>query len=856
MPTPLLLKPLDQLAAFIGQAFLFKVPDDTFYPTYNAESSSNLRLTMYTKNGGEISKTSWIQFEPSSRNVYGFPLPGNKGVFKFLVSATNQRGQSAKDFMEVDIKENTGQYNHEFVINTDFNLVSFMADVLVRFEFVSRVGRYIANEDISSVWLKSFNQDTREVTISLNTVPYAPCNKPKLKRLLTRFVSDTGAVNQNFQTAMSEKFPVSSVKMNYLGICLEEENADNVGFDWGWLRHVLPLFMLIGVVGIPVGISCIIGKIARKRRLARQGRRKREENGMGFTFHTVHFNNRYPSMLSMSNNSKEDEGNDELNLNSNLRVNIPNGSPPAATHLAVLNANQKQQNTLNAEKEKNTPKSKVVYMGKSDLNIPVYFTQPKLEEDNPLIDINFAELAESISSKLKGFGKSVMNVAGVAENDVNTMQETKTVIEGDLVAFESEIRIPAPGEEPSGSMAGIQRLMSTGRSRRMAKRSQSEVRLNEHAFYEENLDYKSIKFVGLPNIKGTLMSPVKSRMPSRRLSMPHIGFGDHGQDLGLVLETPTKPAKPLKSALKKNSPVSRLSNLTDSIIGMAANGDSIGQYTGYIEQLSQNARQEFGSNLETGYHTEATPNIEAVPHESPKEPATYYRPKEAGIDPYGAHAHSDVCEEYEYEESSVEDPEELEVMDYTTWRLKQIRKAERQEKRIPHEEYDEADPDDPEYEDYTNPYHYTNGPLRPPVRSQSSYGLLERSKSPSEFPSDWTSDYEKENRYKQQPPETNHHNHVTQSMPGGLDQKGHQGIMGNHTGSKVDNSDGATSKENKSFLGSMFFREKPSVDQNVNQATSDGDGSVVGFLKTSLTGFLGPSSSEGTSSSAASRWFK
>ena len=171
------------------------------------------------------------------------------------------------------------------------------------------------------------------------------------------------------------------------------------------------------------------------------------------TSHTVHFNNRYPSMLSVSNNSKEDGvGEDERGVGA--KANVPNGSP-SSRHLTVPNsaANRPRQgasaatdNSKNSANQKNPFKFpynrdkgsfNVREMWDDDddterppLNIPTYYTYRNTEEAEPsmldaVLDMNFSDIAENISTKIKG----VRSMLNISQAEAGQQEETKSTTE-------------------------------------------------------------------------------------------------------------------------------------------------------------------------------------------------------------------------------------------------------------------------------------------------------------------------------------------------------------------------------------------------------------------------------------------
>ncbi|XP_031569868.1 uncharacterized protein LOC116304301 [Actinia tenebrosa] len=844
-PVPLLLKPMDQVASFVGQGFRFTIPDDTFYPTYYVGRRENLKLSMFTINGGMISRNSWLHFDSEARNVYGFPLPGNEGTFRFLLKATNSDGKSAADILRVHVRKSNSNHNHEFVIRTKFHLLNFVSDVRVRFDFVSRFARYAIDDDVSSVWIKSYNKKHKQITLTLNTIPYSPCDKTRLQNIHNKLATSSGGVNPSFQKALSEKFLISSVELKLVGPCDQVKKDDGNEFEWGVLKHLMPILMLMFVVGIPVGISVAIHKrIKRKRARLRdeRKRRRRMENGMDSTFHTVHYNNRCPSMLSVSNFSREDDATED-ERSSISKINIipngttPNGTIPSSINLDVpkISTNKQTNNKLNTNsKADNSSSSRVMYMGKSEMNIPVYFTKPKEEIQNDS-EMSFSMIADTISSTLKGIGKSVWSVAG-PEEDESTVNEPKTGnLDGEdkrskkdnklkLLASELELPLAADKNDDVPKLQSVSIVHEPG-ALGIPQRCQSELKLTEYGKGNSAND----------GVKVPLMNSASNRLPKRRVSLPHVEIhSENTKNRNKVVDSlfgtqgssvETGEGISLKGLLKSLSDVSKMTTPKEQET-VLVDESAIGMFTSQIEQMSKDAREDFGSRNE--------------------------------VEDYGMqHSEENLPEQEERydEEEELMTPEDIEAMDYTTWRMKQIKKAQRaaakkeKEQGIGSSEYsheaeydreDVASTDKLVYQDYTNPYQYANTSYLS-VKSQS-LDLTSQSSGLNE-----SDDYEKENCNKQQRPSSPMFSPNTQSMPSLHDRKFQLGAestkVANRSRTQEDNHQGE-----KSILGKIFSRETPEESKNLNQPKEPEEGSLVGFLKTRVGGFLGPS--EGSS------WFK
>ena len=485
-----------QGSAYVGQAFRIPIPQATV-DAVNGKIK-NPRFTMKTSNYGRILQTSWIQFDAKSREVYGFPLPGNVGKFSYKIVDDNVKGDEI--IFEIRVKKHGFEYSHELILTTGTNFHRFMTNVEMRIDFATKLARYCFNEKPAKILVKSFDKSSRNMTIVFVNIPYSPCDKDTYRELRSMILNkETNVIEQKFQDALTSRFPIESGHFKFFAPCNRNLFGPDPPFQWGWWKNFIPLALVLFVVGIPVTISCLVKRsktkrpVVQEKRTPRTLRRRNEDGTTDFTSHTVHFNNRYPSMLSVSNNSKEDGvGEDEKGHGG--KANIPNGSP-SSRHLTVPNttggrprqgtaaATDKTKHSANHNKPfkfpfnmKDRASFNVRAMWDDDddvterppLNIPVYYTYRHNEEEEPsmldaVLDMNFSDIAENISIKLKGV-KSMLNIA---QTETSERQEsTKSLGESSVsgLSLSSKLRdlgksvlnISAPTNDSAGATSAEQ----------------------------------------------------------------------------------------------------------------------------------------------------------------------------------------------------------------------------------------------------------------------------------------------------------------------------------------------------------------------------------------------------------------
>lgn len=488
-----------QGTAHVGRAFRIPIPQQTI-DAVNGEIK-NPRFTMTTSNNGKILQTSWVQFDAKSREVYGFPLPGNVGTFTYKVVVDSVKGDLKYEIIfKLRVKEDGIEYSHELILTTGTNFQRFMTNVEMRIDFATKLARYCFNEKPAKILVKSFNKASRNMTIVFANIPYSPCNEDTYSKLRSRILDEeTNVIEQKFQNALTTRFPIESAHFKFFGACDPKLFGPDPPFQWGWLAHFIPVAILLSVVGIPVTISCLVKRsktkrpVVQEKRTPRTLRRRNEDGTMDFTSHTVHFNNRYPSMLSVSNNSKED-GVGEDGKDHGGKANIPNGSP-SSKHLTVPNAtggHPRQGTAAATDRTKNSANQNNPFKfpfnvkdrasfnvramwdddgddtARPPLDIPVYYTYRNNDEEEPsmlnaVLDMNFSDIAGNISTKLRGV-KSMLNIsqAEIAERQEATKPFGESSTSGLSLSSKlkdlgkSMLNISAPTNESVGATSAGQ----------------------------------------------------------------------------------------------------------------------------------------------------------------------------------------------------------------------------------------------------------------------------------------------------------------------------------------------------------------------------------------------------------------
>lgn len=117
---PLIKNRLPKQPVTAGKPFSFIVPSETFY---DSEDGTNLRLELFDKAGNTLKPTSWIQFNPDNKEIYGLPLEDSVSRWQFKMLATDSKNASVSETVDIVVQQHKGHrsVNHEISIQVKLN---------------------------------------------------------------------------------------------------------------------------------------------------------------------------------------------------------------------------------------------------------------------------------------------------------------------------------------------------------------------------------------------------------------------------------------------------------------------------------------------------------------------------------------------------------------------------------------------------------------------------------------------------------------------------------------------------------------------------------------------------------------
>ncbi|CAG9795714.1 unnamed protein product [Diatraea saccharalis] len=221
---PTLKHHMKKLAITAGKAFRYIIPADLFT---DPEEGSNLTFTMYEADSIRLSKTSWIQFIPSGREVYGLPLDRHVSRWNFIVEAQDSEGLVARGPLDITVQQHKSgrTINHKFVM--EFKLLrDYNNTIDWQIKALEGLVNLFRDTDMDHLTVLNATQngDICEFVWTNDTLPKDPaCPKDDIKRLMKIMESDSepGSPSAGLARAMSPELKVSGVSWVGVGPCAQ-----------------------------------------------------------------------------------------------------------------------------------------------------------------------------------------------------------------------------------------------------------------------------------------------------------------------------------------------------------------------------------------------------------------------------------------------------------------------------------------------------------------------------------------------------------------------------------------------------------------------------------------------------------
>ena len=221
------------------------------------------QIELLTADENVISESSWIDLDREKRTIYGFPLKGNEGKSTYFVRITTyETKEKSCAKINVVIEETFKQYHHQIKLCTSLSIALFLKQLDRRYELASLLSLYLLKTKVEHFYFNKFSKGC--IWFSFKNVEKGDkCDFDKLKMLDNQIFMD-GKISKDFAKSVHHLTSVTSANLNLSGSCVKPKYNTSIK-DLRWVKTVAPILLLVGIVGIPVAISCYVCRGVRRR---------------------------------------------------------------------------------------------------------------------------------------------------------------------------------------------------------------------------------------------------------------------------------------------------------------------------------------------------------------------------------------------------------------------------------------------------------------------------------------------------------------------------------------------------------------------------------------------------------------
>lgn len=220
---PVVIKRIKKLQATSGKAFIYTLEGQIFDDDTDGE---NLKLELLDKNEEKLLSTSWIRFNPTTKEIYGLPLENDVGRHEFKLRATDSEGEYAEENVDITVQQHKSyrSVNHEIFIQVRLDQgYESAVDWMIR---LSRgIVDALKDDSIGSIIVRDvrpnkYEQNLYTFIYTNDTLPKDRCPKAELQQLMQRLTKE--ALNSVMRNEITVR---NNIEKELVGSCVETSNV-------------------------------------------------------------------------------------------------------------------------------------------------------------------------------------------------------------------------------------------------------------------------------------------------------------------------------------------------------------------------------------------------------------------------------------------------------------------------------------------------------------------------------------------------------------------------------------------------------------------------------------------------------
>ena len=257
--------------AVAGRGFSRSYPKHVFQDS-DWGPTERYQVSLRTKDNKQLFSNSWISLDHTKQKIIGFPMSGNQGEFIFLLCARNNRGQTKRRKIRVDVLVDKFMSMHQVVMKVTRGFRNFVIDVNHRILFASTIADFLRekgiNTEMRDIWITEIKSNDYSISWVLSTYNRNSCSEVLTKQL-PKILSSRGKPNSELLRKLYPHFSLNFISTEISDSCPKiaqvQKQVENTDLIMG------PILMIIIMIGLssPIFMAYIIRRGIRKREFRR-----------------------------------------------------------------------------------------------------------------------------------------------------------------------------------------------------------------------------------------------------------------------------------------------------------------------------------------------------------------------------------------------------------------------------------------------------------------------------------------------------------------------------------------------------------------------------------------------------------
>ncbi|XP_052780906.1 dystroglycan 1-like isoform X2 [Mya arenaria] len=262
---PYVNKSIDHLDVMVGRYFQYNILKSMFLDKEDG-NSRNLTLDISLVSGKTLPTDSWLMFDPEGQMLYGIPFEndatGNRSrsvIKRFILTATDSQGQSAKDVISITYKFQT-KVTHKIFLNLNsslhFSLNSLQAYRSYLIQVAYTLAKFYNDSDLRHFTFFEPSEGSLMFPFlwGNNSLFTNICKRQEIEFLFNQIVHKNDSVTKLFSSHFPDD-PPTSAELFYVGVCLSSTTTvppptPAPATEKAWIEIVLPALIAILVIVI------------------------------------------------------------------------------------------------------------------------------------------------------------------------------------------------------------------------------------------------------------------------------------------------------------------------------------------------------------------------------------------------------------------------------------------------------------------------------------------------------------------------------------------------------------------------------------------------------------------------------